>query len=157
MRHLNDKTYLNRSAGHRTALISNMSAALFLRKRIITTIGKARYIRKTAERMITFARRGDLAARRHVMSIVHDPIAVHLLFEELGPHFKTVNGGYTRIIKMGTRRGDAAEMVVLELTGFNVEGVEADDTKDSKSKSRLKIAQKAAKTTKAAKVAPKAK
>jgi len=145
MRHLNDKTYLNRTKAHRDALISNMSASLFLVKKIETTIGKARFVRRQAERMITFARRGDLAARRHVATIMHDEKALKVLFDELGPHFKTRDGGYTRIIKLGSRRGDAAEVVILELTGFNDEREDKEATKKPKVKSKLKTATSAVK------------
>lgn len=141
MRHLNRKAHLNRTAAHRKALFGNLSAALFTHKRIVTTLGKARYARRFAERMITFARRGDVAARRHVMKYVQDNNAVKTLFDDLGPHFKNRDGGYTRIIKLGTRRGDAAPMAIIELVGF-------DDitTKDTKveTKSRLKASQKKA-------------
>lgn len=142
MRHLNDKARLNRSKSHRKALLGNLSAALFTHKRIITTLAKAKHARRFAERMITFARRGDVAARRHVMSFIRDKEAVKLLFTDLGPHFKHRNGGYTRIIKIGQRQGDAALMAILELVGFDDVGEVAAPKKESKS--RLKAAQKVA-------------
>ncbi|NQT34611.1 50S ribosomal protein L17 [bacterium] len=142
MRHLNDKARLNRSKSHRKALLGNLSAALFTHKRIITTLAKAKYARRFAERMITFARRGDVAARRHVVGFIRDKEAVKLLFTDLGPHFKHRDGGYTRIIKIGPRLGDAAPMAILELVGFDDVGEVAAPKKESKS--RLKAAQKAA-------------
>jgi len=139
MRHLKDKTHLNRSKSHRKALLANLSAALFINKRIITTLAKARYARRFAERMITFARRDDIAARRQVLRYVPNKEAVKLLFSDLGPHFKHRNGGYTRIIKLGPRRGDAAPMAILELVGFDDAAASAPPRKEGKS--RLKAAQ----------------
>lgn len=118
MRHLYDKVHLNRDRDHRRALFSNLTAALVLHKRIVTTLAKARYLRRFAERVITFARRGDLHARRIVASRVRDKMAVKVLFEELGPLYKTRNGGYTRIIHLPPRHSDSAPMAILELVGF---------------------------------------
>ena len=145
MRHLYDKVHLNRTSAHRKALFGNLSAALFSHKRIVTTLAKAKYARRFAERMITFARRNDLTARRHVLKFIRDKAVVKTLFDELGPHFKNRNGGYTRIIKLGPRRGDAAPMALLELVGFD--DVTTVEPKKS-SKSRLKAAQRAATQTK---------
>jgi large subunit ribosomal protein L17 len=142
MRHLYDKPHLNRSKSHRKALFGNMSAALFLNKRITTTLGKARYARRFAERMITFARKGDVAARRHVLRFIRSNEAIKILFDELGPHFKHREGGYTRIIKIGSRRGDAAPMAIIELVGFDDAIAAAAPKKDAKSKSKLKASQK---------------
>jgi len=111
-----------------------MSASLFLHRKITTTLGKAKHARKFAERMITFARKGDVAARRHVLRFIRDKEAVKKLFDELGPHFKNRNGGYTRIIKLGPRRGDAAPMALLELVGFDDAVVEKTKKKARKSK-----------------------
>jgi len=141
MRHLNTKPHLNRTWAHRKALFGNLSAALFVNRRIVTTLSKAKYARSVVERMITFARKGDVAARRHVLRYVGQKDAVKILFDELGPHFKNRNGGYTRIIKLGTRAGDAAPMALLELVGFD--DIEAVGVKRS-GKSRLKEAQKEA-------------
>ena len=145
MRHRYDKKHLNRTKSHRKALLSNMSASLFTSKRIITTLAKAKYARRFAERTITFARRGekDVSARRHVLRYVHNKDAVKLLFDELGPHFKHRNGGYTRIIKIGPRRGDAAPMAILELVGFDDVIETAAPKKAKETKSRLKAAQEA--------------
>ncbi len=144
MRHRSDSTHLGRTHEHRRALLGNMSASLFIHRRIVTTLAKAKYARKFAERMITFARRGDLAARRHVARYIYDQDAIKNLFDQLGPHFKNRNGGYTRIIKLGNRHGDAAPMALIELVGFDdVAAVQAEAPK-KESKSRLKAAQKKA-------------
>lgn len=138
MRHLYDRAHLGRSRGHRRALLGNMSASLFTHRRIVTTLAKAKYARRFAERMITFARKGDLSARRHVASQVHDRDAVKKLFDVLGPHFKHRNGGYTRIIKLGPRQGDAAPMALLELVGFDDVAAAPETAPQKESKSRLK-------------------
>ena len=142
MRHRYDKTHLNRSKSHRKALLSNMSAELFMHRRIITTLPKARYTRRFAERMITFARRGSVADHRHVLRFIRNKDAVKLLFSDLGPHFKNRDGGYTRIIKIGPRSGDAAPMAILELVGFDDAVVSTGPKKETKS--RMKAAQKTA-------------
>lgn len=139
MRHLCDKYHLNRTASHRKALLANLSAALFTHKRITTTLVKAKYARRFAERMITFARKSGVQSRRHVLRFIRDKEVVKKLFDELGPHFKNRDGGYTRIIKIGPRRGDAAPMAILELVGFD--DVSSTETK-RESKSRLKAKQK---------------
>ncbi len=141
MRHLNRKAHLNRSVSHRKALFSNLSSELFLRKRIITTLGKARYARRFAERMITFARKGDLSSRRHVFKYLRNKEVLKILFDDLGPHFKNRDGGYTRIIKLGPRRGDAAPLAMIELVGFDDIGAEEPKRQ---TKSRLRESQKKA-------------
>ncbi len=137
MRHLSDKIHLGRTREHRYAMLSNMTASLVMHKKIVTTLAKAKYARRFAERMITFARKGDLSARRHVASLVHDKTAVQTLFDQLGQHFKHRNGGYTRIIRLGPRHGDAAPMALLELVGFeDIPAVPVTET-PKVSKSRL--------------------
>jgi large subunit ribosomal protein L17 len=159
MRHLYDKVHLGRSRSHRRALFGNLSASLFLHKRIVTTLAKAKYARRYAERMITFARKGDLSARRQVMRFVPSEEAVKKLFDQLGPHFKNRNGGYTRIIKLGPRQGDSAPMALLELVGFDDLSAEAaTEAKEAKkeTKSRLKAAQTKAKASEKEKAEKKA-
>lgn len=146
MRHLYDKTHLGRTSAHRKALNANMSLALFSHKKIVTTLAKAKYTRRFAERMINFAKRTDLSARRHVLRYLHDKDVVKILFNELGPHFKNRNGGYTRIIKLGPRRGDAAPMALLELVGFNDAIVEGAGSKKSKPRAKTASAPKMAKS-----------
>jgi len=93
----------------------NLATALFEHGRITTTHAKARKLRPVAERLITFAKRGDLHARRQVLTVVPDKSVVHTLFTEIGPGFATRQGGYTRITKIGPRKGDNAPMAVIEL------------------------------------------
>ena len=100
---------------HERLMLANLATALFEHGRITTTEAKAKRLRPLAERLITFAKRGDLHARRRVLSIVRDKDVVHALFAEIGPRFEHRQGGYTRIIKTGPRKGDNAPMAVIEL------------------------------------------
>jgi large subunit ribosomal protein L17 len=100
---------------HEKLLISNLARALFSEGRIRTTEAKAKRLRPQAERLITFAKRGDVASRRQVVTVVRDKAVVHKLFAEIAPRFADRQGGYTRILKLGPRPGDAAPMVVIEL------------------------------------------
>src|ERR1700759_131124 len=100
---------------HERLLLANLAAALFTHKSIKTTETKAKRLRPLAERLITFAKRGDLHARRRVMRVVRDKDVVHKLFAEIGPNFAERPGGYTRIVKVGPRKGDNAPMAVIEL------------------------------------------
>jgi len=116
MRHLNAGRKLNRSASHRRALFRNLVTALFERESIRTTDAKAKEARRLAERMITLGKDGSLAARRRALSFIQSRKVVARLFAEIAPRFKDRNGGYTRIIKVGIRHGDAAPVSVLQLT-----------------------------------------
>jgi large subunit ribosomal protein L17 len=100
---------------HERLLLANLATALFEHGRITTTEAKAKRLRPLAERLITFAKRGDLHARRRVLSVVRDKDVVHTLFAEIGPRFTERAGGYTRITKIGPRKGDNAPMAVIEL------------------------------------------
>ena len=106
---------LGGSPAHQRHILSNLAAALFEHGRITTTHAKARRLRPVAERLITFAKRGDLHARRQVLTVVPDKTVVHTLFTEIGPGFASRQGGYTRITKIGPRKGDNAPMAVIEL------------------------------------------
>ncbi len=106
---------LGGSAAHQRHLLANLATALFEHGKITTTEAKARRLRPYAERLITFAKRGDLAARREVLTVVTDKGVVHTLFTEIGPQFATREGGYTRITKIGPRKGDNAPLAVIEL------------------------------------------
>ena len=106
---------LGGSAAHQRHLLANLATALFEHGKITTTEAKARRLRPYAERLITFAKRGDLAARRQVLTVVADKGVVHTLFTEIGPQFATRDGGYTRITKIGPRKGDNAPLAVIEL------------------------------------------
>ena len=115
MRHRKKVVKLGRNAPHRKAMLANMVTSLLSEERVRTTHARARELRRSAEHMITFAKRGDLHARRQVLRTVADKGVVTKLFEELGPRYKGRNGGYTRIIKLGPRRGDGSFMSIVEL------------------------------------------
>jgi large subunit ribosomal protein L17 len=102
---------------HERLMLANLATALFEHGRITTTEAKAKRLRPLAERLITFAKRGDLHARRRVLTVVRDKGVVHELFTEIGPRFENRHGGYTRITKVGPRKGDNAPMAVIELVG----------------------------------------
>jgi large subunit ribosomal protein L17 len=106
---------LGGSPAHERHILANLATALFQHGRITTTEAKAKRLRPVAERLITFAKRGDLHARRHVLTVVTDKGVVHQLFTEIGPEFSERDGGYTRITKIGPRKGDNAAMAVIEL------------------------------------------
>ena len=106
---------LGGSPAHERHILANLATALFQHGRIITTEAKARRLRPVAERLITFAKRGDLHARRHVLTVVTDQGVVHQLFTEIAPEFSERDGGYTRITKIGPRKGDNAAMAVIDL------------------------------------------
>ena len=106
---------LGGSSAHQRHILANLATALFEHGKITTTEAKARRLRPYAERLITFAKRGDLHARREVLTVVTDKGVVHTLFTEIGPRFATRQGGYTRITKIGPRKGDNAPLAVIEL------------------------------------------
>jgi large subunit ribosomal protein L17 len=109
-------------------MLANLATALFEHGKITTTEAKAKRLRPLAERLITFAKRGDLAARRRVMTVVRDKTVVHMLFTEIGPQYAGRPGGYTRITKIGPRKGDNAPMAVIELVEPMAEQVVAEAT-----------------------------
>jgi large subunit ribosomal protein L17 len=117
MRHLNSGRKLNRTSAHRKALFKNMVLALIRHERIKTTDPKAKELRRIADRMVTLGKQNDLAARRRAFAALQSHAAVKKLFDEIAPRFKDRNGGYTRVIKFGHRRGDATMMSVIEFTG----------------------------------------
>ena len=115
MRHARTGKKLGRDSAHRKALYSNLAGALIEHGRIRTTVTKAKAVKPLAEQMITLGRRGDLHARRQATSFLRSRDVVHKLFAEVAPLFKDRPGGYTRIVKIGPRAGDSAEMAYLEL------------------------------------------
>lgn len=115
MRHRKDHRKLSRNSSHRRALLRNLVTALFQYERIETTVAKAKEARRLAERMITFGKQGDVAARRHVARFVTKPEIVNKLFTTIAPWYENRNGGYTRILRIGRRLGDAGEVAYLEL------------------------------------------
>lgn len=119
MRHRVAHRKLGRTTPHRIALLRNLATALFERERIRTTLIKAKELRPYAEKLITLAKRDDdrLSARRQVARDIKDPLVVRKLFDSLGARYSTRPGGYTRILRLGPRRGDGAEMAILELLG----------------------------------------
>lgn len=124
MRHRKDHRKLSRTASHRRAVLRNLVTALFQYERIQTTVAKAKESRRLAERLITFAKRGDVAARRHVDTYIMRPDVTRKLFATIAPWYAERQGGYTRIIRIGRRLGDAGEIAYLEL----VKSVEQKDT-----------------------------
>jgi len=118
MRHKKDVKKLGRNSKARKALLRNLATSLFKEKKIKTTLAKAKELRRFAEPLITFAKRGDLNARRHVSRFITEKGVVKELFEEVAPKYIERNGGYTRIVKIGTRSGDAAKMAFIELLEF---------------------------------------
>ena len=115
---------------HEKLIISNLARALFSEGRIRTTEAKAKRLRPQAERLITFAKRGDVASRRQVLTVVRDKAVVHTLFAEIAPRFADRQGGYTRILKLGPRPGDGAPMVLIELVEQGEGERSAADTED---------------------------
>jgi large subunit ribosomal protein L17 len=115
MRHRAHRYRLGRVTAHRWALLRNLLVALFRHERITTTEAKAKALRPLADRMVTLAKQGSLHARRQVLALVPDPEVVGRLFDTIAARFSDRHGGYTRIIKDGVRRGDAAPLVFLEL------------------------------------------
>ena len=118
MRHQHTGKKLGRDSAHRRALYANLVCALIEHGRIKTTEAKAKAVKPLAEQMITLGRRGDLAARRLAIAKLRSVDAVHILFSEVSPRFADRPGGYSRIVKIGPRQGDAADMVYLELVDY---------------------------------------
>ena len=129
MRHKYSGRKLGRTSSHRIAMFRNMVTSLFEHERIVTTTEKAKEARPIAEKMITLAKRGDLHARRQVLSFIRSKDVVEKLFTEIKDNFDDRKGGYTRIIKTGVRRGDCASMAILELVGYE-EVIEVPETKE---------------------------
>ena len=115
MRHRKKGRKLSRTASHKKATMRNMAASLFRHGRIETTTAKAKELRPYAERLITLAKRGDLHARRLAATKIQDRQVLGSLFDDIGPRYAERPGGYTRILKLGNRKGDAAEMSLIEL------------------------------------------
>jgi len=115
MRHRNKGRALGRTSSHREAMLRNMATSLFRHERIETTTAKAKELRPYAERLITLAKRGDLHARRLAARRVADREVLFKLFDAIGPRYAERPGGYTRVLKIGFRQGDGAEMAMIEL------------------------------------------
>lgn len=106
---------LGAGPAHERLMLAGLAASLFRQERVRTTVSKAKAMRPLAERLITKARRGDLHSRRQVLALIGDQEVVTKLFDEIAPRYSSRPGGYTRIVRIGTRRGDAAEMAIIEL------------------------------------------
>lgn len=115
MRHNKSGKRLGRNTPHRTAMLRNMVTSLFDHEKITTTDARAKELRKVADRMITLGKRGDLHARRQVLNVIRDQKIVAKLFDQIGPRYKDRPGGYTRIIKIGSRLGDNAPQSIIAL------------------------------------------
>ena len=129
---------------HERLILANLATSLFEHGKITTTEAKAKRLRPLAERMVTLAKRGDLASRRRVMTVVRDKSVVHVLFTEIAPQYAGRHGGYTRITKIGPRKGDNAPMAVIELVEPLAEQVVAEATGATKRAAKEKAAAPAA-------------
>ncbi len=144
MRHNHSGRKLNRTAAHRKMLKRNLVTALFDHERIQTTVIKAKEMRPLAEKLITYAKRGDLHARRMAARKINDPAVLQKLFEEIGPRYAERPGGYTRILRLsGARRGDNAEMALLELVDNTARPKSLDSKKRRNARRILKAEEKA--------------
>ena len=115
MRHLKQGRKLGRTTAHRRALLRNLATALLEHERITTTEPKAKELRRVADKLVTLGKRGDLHARRQALQVVRSNAIVRKLFDDIAPRFAERKGGYTRILRLGYRPGDAAAMAVIEL------------------------------------------
>jgi len=136
MRHLKSGRQLSRNSSHRWALMRNLITALLREEKIQTTDPKAKELRRWVERVITLGKRGDLHARRQAAAIVQDKTVVQKLFDTIGPRFKERPGGYTRIIKLGVRHGDAAKMALIELVGGETSAAAGGEKKSRRARRR---------------------
>lgn len=155
MRHGHDRRKLGRTTSHRRAMLRNLVTSLFAHERVETTVAKAKEARREADHLITFAKRGDLHARRQVARYIADKDVVKKLFDTIAPWYEDRNGGYTRILKTRTRLGDAGELAFLEL-------VKTEEQKTAERKKQLeavtaKEKKKAARKKELAERAPKEK
>ncbi|MGH9341157.1 MAG: 50S ribosomal protein L17 [Acidobacteriota bacterium] len=141
MRHRWGNRKLGRTSSHRKALLRTMVTELLEKEKIVTTVPKAKELRSFAEKMITLGKRDSLHARRQALSVIRTKAVVHKLFDSLAPRFADRQGGYTRIIRLGFRRGDSAEIAILELIGSDSEKPAAPKKKETKKKAAPKKAE----------------
>ena len=127
MRHARAHRKLNRTAEHRKALFANMAASLILHEQLTTTLPKAKDLRPVAEKLVTIAKKGGLAARRRAIAEIKDLAAVKKLFEVIAPRYKARQGGYTRIVKAGFRYGDSAPVAVIEFVDRDLDAKGKED------------------------------
>ena len=140
MRHRLAGRKLGRTSSHRRAMLRNMVTELLDKEKITTTISKAKALRPFTEKMITLGKRDSLHARRQALSVIRKKSVVHKLFDSLGARYADRNGGYTRIVRLGYRKGDSAENALIELVGSEVSeaSVEKEESKKSKTKTKEK-------------------
>ncbi|TEU06139.1 MAG: 50S ribosomal protein L17 [Candidatus Aminicenantes bacterium] len=138
MRHLVKKKKLGRNTAQRRALLRNLVTSFLEKERMRTTLAKAKAAKPLAEKMITLAKKDTLHAKRQALSYIYKKPVVKKLFEELGPRFSERPGGYTRIVKIGPRAGDGAEMAILELVGSEFEKKAKKKKGKGKAKSKAK-------------------
>jgi len=143
MRHRKAGVKLNMTSSHKQAMFRNMVTSLFKHDRIRTTNAKAKELRRLADHMVTLAKRGDLHARRQAMSVIREKDVVHKLFEEASERFGTASGGYTRIIKLGHRPGDAAPVSLIELVTTESRDKKKKPAKKAKPAAPKKVEEKA--------------
>jgi large subunit ribosomal protein L17 len=141
MRHLAQGRKLGRTTAHRRAMLRNLVTSFLEKERVVTTVAKAKEARPLAEKMITLAKRNTLHTRRQALAFVTKESVVRKLFDKLGPRFSERPGGYTRIVKLGTRAGDGADMAVIELVGTEFKKKEK-KKKDVKEKAKAAAAAK---------------
>lgn len=139
MRHLVDHRKLGRTASHRRALLRNMVTSLILHERIETTLPKAKELRRLADRMITWGKQGDLAAKRQAARVLRSSEALAKLFDGLSKRFKDRPGGYTRIVHFGVRRGDAAPMAAIEYLGYELPPLKKDQKVEKKPAPKVEV------------------
>ena len=132
MNHMTGFNPLSRTTAHRRAMSRNMVTSLFRYERITTTEAKAKEVRKAAEKLITRAKVDSVHNRRIAAKFIADEKILNKLFTEIGPRMKYRNGGYTRIMKLGFRQGDAADQVIFELVDYKLPEADADDAKEAK-------------------------
>lgn len=154
MRHLNAINHLGRKSADRKAMMANLATSLILHKRITTTTAKARALRRYVEPLITKSKDDSTHSRRVVFSYLENKEAVSELFREVAPKIASRPGGYTRILKTGSRPGDSAEMCIIELVDFNENMMAAEGAKAKATRSRRSPRKKAAETTAAVKEKP---
>ena len=145
MNHRSGFNPLSRTTAHRRAMSRNMVTSLFRFERITTTKSKALEVRKAAEKLITRGKVDSVHNRREVAKFISDEKILNKLFTEIGPRMKERNGGYTRVLKLGFRQGDAADMVILELVDYKLDLESDDDNPSSKEKKAEKSAEKVSK------------
>ncbi|MGD9487817.1 MAG: 50S ribosomal protein L17 [Calditrichaceae bacterium] len=157
MQHKKKGTHLGRTTSHKKALMRNMAAQVLMHKQIKTTDAKAKEVRRFVERLITYGKKGSLHHRRLAFKFLQNKEAVKVLFEEVAPVFQDRNGGYTRIIRLGYRKGDAASISLLQLVGFEQAGeaVKKKETKKAEQKAEPVEEQKESKKVTAKKTTKK--